>query len=273
MPERLLHETHVHTPLCKHAWGEPEDYAAVAKERGLAGIIVTCHNPMPRGFARNVRMEMGELEEYVALVQRAREAWNGDVDVRLGLECDYFPGYESFLERQTSSARFEYVLGSVHPHLDDYTRAFWKGDVVEFQKTYFNHLAEAAETGLFDCLSHPDLVKNSNPEGWRLDRILDHVRQCLDRIAATGIAMELNTSGLHKAISEFNPGFRMLCEMHRRGIPVVIGSDAHVPVRVGADYESALEELSAAGYTHASVFLERQRREITLSEAVASLRA
>ena len=41
----MLYEMHMHTPLCKHAIGEPEEYAAMAERRGLAGIAVTCHNP------------------------------------------------------------------------------------------------------------------------------------------------------------------------------------------------------------------------------------
>ena len=41
----VLYEMHMHTPLCKHAHGEPEDYAEVAKQRGLKGIVVTDHNP------------------------------------------------------------------------------------------------------------------------------------------------------------------------------------------------------------------------------------
>ena len=52
----LIYESHSHTPLCKHADGWPVDYAAVAEERGLKGLIVTCHNPMPDGFSSGVRM-------------------------------------------------------------------------------------------------------------------------------------------------------------------------------------------------------------------------
>ena len=54
-PEPILYETHMHTPLCKHARGEPEAYAAVAEQRGLKGIIVTCHNPTDNGWAPEVR--------------------------------------------------------------------------------------------------------------------------------------------------------------------------------------------------------------------------
>jgi len=91
----MLYETHMHTPLCKHAVGEPEDYAEVAQRRGLKGIIVTCHNPAPDGFSPRVRMSLHEFPDYVALVARAREAWKGKIDVRLGIESDYMPGMEA----------------------------------------------------------------------------------------------------------------------------------------------------------------------------------
>ncbi|MCZ6796216.1 MAG: histidinol-phosphatase [Planctomycetota bacterium] len=268
----LLYETHMHTPLCRHAVGEPEEYAAAARRRGLAGITVTCHNPMPDDYGRSVRMSPEEFPDYLALVERARSALEGEVEVLLGIECDYFPGYEKFLEEQIASAPFEYVLGSVHPHLREYQEAYFTGDVPAFQKTYFDHLAEAAETGLFDCLSHPDIVKNSFPEAWDVRLLLDPIRRALDRIARAGTAMELNTSGIDKTIPEFNPGSAILEEMRQRGIPVVVGADAHVPRRVGADFEDALDALSAAGYREVSLFLDRDRREIPIDAARTSLR-
>ncbi len=229
MTEPLIYETHSHTPLCKHAIGEPQEYADVAHRRGLRGLMVTCHNPMPHGFSARVRMSEDEFDTYVELVARAREEWSGRIDVRLGLEADYFPGYESWLERQLNSAEFHYVLGSVHPQIGEYKERFWRGDPIDFQRTYFQQLAEAAETGLFDCLAHPDLVKNQTADHWVPESIMDDICRVLDRIAATGIAMELNTSGMNKVVPQFNPFPVMLVEMCERSIPVVIGGDAHKP--------------------------------------------
>lgn len=48
----------MHTPLCKHAIGEPEEYAETAIQRGLKGIIFTCHSPMPDGWWSQVRMDI-----------------------------------------------------------------------------------------------------------------------------------------------------------------------------------------------------------------------
>jgi histidinol-phosphatase (PHP family) len=271
MSQPLLYESHMHTPLCRHARGEPEEYAAQAEKRGLKGIIVTCHNPLPDGIAQGVRMYPRQWDEYLAIIERARQQWAGRVDVRVGLEADYLPGLESFIEKQTASAPLHHVLGSVHPHLGEYQERFYEGDDFEFQKQYFAHLADAAETGLYDTLAHPDLVKNIAPEAWNTDDIWPAILRALDRIAATGIAMELNTSGLQKAIPEMNPFPQMLRAMNERAIPVVIGADAHVPERVAADYETALDLLEDSGYQSISFFLERKRQDVAIGDARASL--
>jgi histidinol-phosphatase (PHP family) len=268
----LLYESHMHTPLCKHAQGEPEEYAAAAAQRGLAGIIVTCHNPPIDGWSPHVRMAEAEFDAYVALVARARAAWAGRVDVRLGLECDFVPGMEDALAAQLARAEFHHVLGSVHPQIAAYRDRYFTGDALAFQRTYFEHLALAAETGLFDTLAHPDLVKNEFPQEWQPSALADTLAATLDRIAATGVAMELNTSGLQKRLPEMNPGPGILAQMAQRGIPVVLGADAHTPTRVAADYATGLDLLEAGGYTHVSLFLDRRRREISVADARQSLR-
>jgi len=62
--EPLLYESHCHTPLCKHASGTPSEYAAVAEQRGLKGIVITCHGPLPNGLGIEHRMAPEEFAEY-----------------------------------------------------------------------------------------------------------------------------------------------------------------------------------------------------------------
>ncbi len=267
----LLYDTHMHTPLCRHAEGEPEEYAAAAAARGLRGIVFTCHNPVADLTFPGGRMAADEFDQYVSIVARAAETWRGRVDVRLGLECDYYPGAEPLVEQQVASADLEYVLGSVHPGAATEQLPDWQIEPLAAQIKYFNYLVMAAESGLFDCLSHPDLIKNFTAAHWDIGRVMDHICDCLDRIAATGIAMELNTSGWYKPIPEANPGPAILEQMAARQIPVVVGSDAHQPHRVGDRFETAYEWLIDAGYRDVSFFLGRTRQQVPIESAIASL--
>lgn len=268
-----LYETHCHTPLCKHAVGDPQDYAAAAFAQGLDGLLVTCHNPMPAGYAPEFRMSAEQFDDYLELVFRARQLWRGRIDVRLGIEADYLPGYERWLEHQLQLADFQYVLGSVHPHVGEFRQRYGGTNAIETQRAYFQLLAQAAETRLFDCLSHPDLIKNEQPEQWQPERIMDDLCRALDRIAATGVAMELNTSGLYKQIPEMNPFPRMLAEMRCREIPVIVGSDAHEPERVGDGFPEALDLLEQAGYDCISFFVNRIRTDLPITSARCRLQS
>lgn len=271
MATPLLFESHMHTPLCKHATGLPGEYAAIAEQRGLKGIIVTCHNPIPDRYSAAVRMAAEQFGTYVNMIQATAKEWQGRVEVKMGIECDYSPLLVPHLKEFIPQHPFHYVLGSIHPHVAEYKASYFNGDQFAYQKTYFEHLAASAETKLFDCLAHPDLIKNEDPAQWRMERILPYIRHSLDRIAATGVAMELNTSGLNKRLRELNPGEVILAEMYRRNIPVVLGADAHDPRRTGDQYFNSLELLERIGYKTISYFDERQRKEIPIEDAKASL--
>ena len=270
MSAPVLFESHCHTPLCRHAVGLPTAYAQVALERGLAGINITCHGPTPREWSHC--MARSDWPKYLEMVEEARTEYEGRLEVKLGIECDFLPSLVSYWREFLPQQTLSHVLGSVHPQVADYRTQFWRGDAVDYQKTYFKHLADAAETKLFDTLSHPDLVKNSTPQDWDVKRILPHICRQLDRIQKTGVAMELNTSGVLKRVPEMNPTPLILREIAARDIPVVLGADAHVPERVADRFEDALDLLARCGFSHISFFVDRKRREISIETARCSLK-
>lgn len=268
----IFYDSHMHTPLCKHATGEPEVYAQRGLAMRLKGIIFTCHSPMPRGFWPHVRMTIDEFDTYVNMISQTAQRFQGQLDVKLGIESDFFPGFEDWIADLHQKAEFHYCLGSVHWQGKEYRERFGTDDVNAFRSTYFRLLAESAETGLFDCLAHPDLIKTYTPHLWQFEAMEDIIAPALDRIAKTGVAMELNTSGVHKSYQETNPGPQMLKMMCDRGIPVVIGSDSHQAHRVGEGFFDALHTLTQAGYEKVSVFEHRKRQDLLICDVLASLR-
>ena len=269
----LLYESHMHTTLCRHAVGDLEEYAEVAIARGLKGMTVTCHCPLPNGLSEHVRMREHEWPEYVELIEVCRKKYEGRLDVRLGIESDYLPGLEPYLKELHQREPLSHVLGSVHPHIGEYKDLYLnEDDWPAFHRHYYISLAEAAETGLFDTLSHPDLVKNQEPSLYDLGELLPHICECLDRIAATGVAMELNTSGKNKVVPEMNPAPEILREARKRDIPFVLGADAHEPGRVADAYTEALGLLLEAGYDQVRYFVDREPVDVRIVDALESLR-
>ena len=131
----------------------------------------------------------------------------------------------------------------------------------------------AGKTSMLNVINgfyHPQ-VGTITYKGEQREQMRPYIERSLDRIAATGVAMELNTSGAHKSLPEMNPSLSQLLLMRERCIPVVIGADAHVPQRVGDGYAKALHLLLAAGYTDVSFFLDRERHDISIQVALDSL--
>jgi histidinol-phosphatase (PHP family) len=237
----------------------------------LRGLTFTCHAPMQIEYSANIRMGWEEYDQYLAEISATRAAWHGLLDLRRGLEADYAPGLEEFLPGLLVQAPLDIVLGSVHPQFPEYWERYFEGDPVAFQRTYFVHLAQAAESGFFDALTHADLVRELFPDTWDYQQLRPEILRSLDRIARTGVAMEVNTSSLRRHFAEPSPGPEMLREMAARGIPIILSSDAHAPGRVGDRFAHMLDLLAELGFQRISHFLGRKRCDQTIADARRSL--
>ncbi len=250
-----------------------ERYREAASERGIAELGVSEHvyrfrqaldvwqHPFWRDYAHD------DLDEYCGFVRE-------HTDLRLGIEADFVPGREDRMANLLQARDFDYVVGSVHfigdrsLDMDDYS--VWGSgpdqprSAEEIWRRYFQTLGEAARSGLFDILAHPDLVKvwgpahpeRPLPEG----DLRRYYELALDGIAESGIAVEVSTAGLRKRARELYPAPVFLEMCLEAGAPVALSSDAHRPDDIGADYDRALELLERLGVEELCVFSHRQRQ-------------
>ena len=253
---------HLHTPLCRHAEGAPLDYVAAARERGLSEIGFSDHNPMPTQFD-DWRMAPEELPQYLAMIEEARRA-APDFPIRLGLECDFIPGYENHIRDLAGRAEWDYLIGSVHyiaPGWDvdnpKHLKKFTEHPVAEVWELYFKAYAQMAASGLFDFFAHPDLVKKfgHRPEG-DLSRFY---KDALDAIADSGAALEVSTAGLRKEVGEIYPSKQFLEMAFARHIPILINSDSHMPSEVAHEFDRAFALAREVGYETVTRFIGRKK--------------
>lgn len=243
-----------------------ERYRAAADERGIAELGVSEHvyrfeqvldvwqHPFWVGFAHD------DLDAYCSFVRE-------QTDLRLGIEADFVPGAEDRMANLLEARDFDYVIGSVHfiregaVDMDDYSVWDSGRGVEEIWRRYFETIGEAARSGLFDVLAHPDLVKVWGAERPLPDGDLRRFYElALDGIAESGIAVEVSTAGLRKRVEELYPSPVFLEMCLEAGAPVALSSDAHRPEDIGADYEQALELLDSLGVGELCVFEHRERR-------------
>jgi len=251
---------HLHTVLCKHATGTPEDYRSAAAGLGLQEISFSDHYPEPSGYDPKHRMTLDQYPGYRRLIEPLQDG--RAPNVLLGLEADFFPGGEAFLREWLPRQKLDLVLGSVHYIKDwafdnpDYKDTWASADVTGVWKEYFALVTGLVETRLFDTIAHFDLPKKF---GHRLrDRDLKEFAQpLLDQVARAGLCIEINTSGLRREVAEAYPSPLILALMREREIPIAFGSDAHEPGQVGYAFEKAVALAREAGYTTSMRFRNR----------------
>ncbi len=192
--------------------------------------------------------------------------------LRLGLEADWIAGRAEQTAAFLEARDWDYVVGSVHFIGDDAVDHaewdVWDGstDPDEVWRRYFETLAAAARSGLFDILAHPDLVKvwgagKPSPEG-DLRRFYE---PAVEAIAESGIAVEVSTAGIRKPVGEIYPApaFAEMCV--EAGAAFALSSDAHLPEQVGFAYPQAIELMRGWGIEEICVFEGRERRFELLS--------
>ncbi len=259
---------HTHTPLCMHAEGEPETYIDRAIERGVAEYGISDHAPQSPEPFDEWRMREDQLNEYFEWIDRARVHAGDRLAIRAGLECDWFSGNEKWIESLTSRFGWDYLIGSIHylsingdlwgfDNPSELSR--WAETDIEFiWKTYWDEYVTMARTGLFDFLGHPDLIKKFGykPAG-DLRRFYDPV---IEAVADSGVAIELNMAGLHKACAEAYPSSEFLKLAATAKIPITLSSDAHAPSEVAQDFEQGVSILEQTGFTSTCLFEKRMRK-------------
>ena len=209
-------------------------------------------------------MTLQEFDQYRRDVQEARQAVPG-LSLLFGVEADYFPGCENFLRQFCAQEDFDLVLGSIH-FIDYWAKEpAQRGlsdsvDPANTWREYYRMTGELADTGLYDILTHPDLPKRFG-NTLSTEKIREFALPALDRIAAAGMAIEINPSGMIHSIREMYPSPEFLSWAAERNIGLVFGSDAHSPDRVGDRFSDALALAKSAGFTKARRYRKRKWTE------------
>ncbi|WP_419885521.1 histidinol-phosphatase HisJ [Paenibacillus sp. B-A-8] len=266
---------HTHHERCGHAVGKLEEYVQRGIALGLQQLGLSDHLPLihvdPASYYPEMAMPMAELPRYVEECLTLKERYRGVIDLRVGLEADYIEGYEDQIREILSPYPWDYLIGSVHFlgewDITDHRQVHgWEGkDELEVYRLYYDAVKKSALSGLYDIIGHMDVIKRfgygpQTPEGKAEVKALE--LDTLKVIADSGIAMELNASGLSKPCAEMFPAEHLLEEAFKLGIPLTLGSDAHDPAKLGDGLQEARSMLWHTGFRELAVFEGRRRTAV-----------
>ncbi len=269
-------DCHMHTPLCGHASGAPIEYAKFALSKGFDLITFTCHIPMEwEAFGqKGIRMQRDQLDDYIEMVNEAAEAMKPEgLEVLCGIEAEVFPDETQLLpmDEILNEYPWDFVLGSLHAHCYSYIDWLKKRKVKDdhlIADCYFRHLIDGAQSGRYDSMSHPDVIRTYGvvrdfiPE--------DHeevIREFLQAVADQDICIEVNTSGLNKGAYQVHPDPLILDWASELGVKLTIGSDSHRPDSIGQHFDWIQPMLIKKGFKDLHYFRGRKRQRIDMPGA------
>jgi len=238
---RMVYDHHTHT-IYSHGKGNIEDNVKVAVSKGLRSVAITDHGPGHMTYG----LKMSKVGEMRAEIERLKVKYP-QIDILLGVEANTMR-VSPFLDLdEEEKAEFDIILagyhygitkaGMVSNFISEHTGMF-KGSSSSLLVKNTDMILKALYENKIDILTHPG---DKGPFD-----IEDIARACQD----TGTMIEIN--GKHKHLTEDE-----IKTASRFDVKFVIGSDAHVPEKVGEFKEQLLRALRAGLEPERIVNIER----------------
>jgi histidinol-phosphatase (PHP family) len=205
----------------------------------------------PGDYVSKIRMRPEELDGYIQTVNALREEYADRIEIRCGLEAEYFPElFGDLLSYLSEHPGVEYLILGQHCTANEYdvenpnrwyTGAWDRGDEYKLAR-YVEQVAEGMQTGKFLYLAHPDVcLYGGDPAVYR-----NQMRALCREAKRCNLPLEINAQGLRRLDIENNypvPAFWQIAA--EEGCTAVFGCDAHQPQFTGdAEYTAIMEKVA-----------------------------
>lgn len=244
----LTTDGHVHSRLCHHAVGEMEEYVAAACDKGLKRLIFLEHFETGIRYFETTWLTAADFEVYFATGRSLRQKYRDRIEIGLGVEVGYNPeGVEATIAflRQYQWDRIGlsyHFLGHADRHLNMLSRKqenmeeFSRLGVKGIVSAYLEGLRVAVEQLPVTVLCHFDAALRHHPQILFDEGHQQQMVAILEKLAARGIALEINTSGFDHRQQPYPPPW-LVRQALELGVKLVAGSDAHRPQDVGRYFD------------------------------------
>lgn len=223
----MIANYHTHTWRCGHATGREESYVRNAIDAGLKTLGFSDHGPQifPAGYTSSIRMEPGDLSDYIQVLRKLGEKYKKEISIPVGLELEYYP---KFMPDTLSFLRdngVEYLLLGQH-FVEDEHSGWYAGAATgdaQRMRAYVDQVIEAMQLGVFTYLAHPDLIHFLGDDGF----YYQEARRLCREAKSCDIPLEINLLGLAEQRQYPNDLFWQAAG--EEGCQVILGMDAHSP--------------------------------------------
>jgi histidinol-phosphatase (PHP family) len=214
---------------CKHAIGSDEEYVLEAIKHGYKVLAFTDHSPWPlHPFeSASIRMDISELAEYADSIQLLKMKYQDKIDIRLGLEAEYFEDRINWLSDMKELFNMDLLIFGNHFHrtISFGTYYAFYNNRDQILNHYRNDSLAGLKTGLFAIFAHPDIFVRSL-RTW--DKKAENMsREIINCAKEQGVFLEFNLGGVRSQAGYPHLPFWEIVAQEKA--PTIIGVDAHSP--------------------------------------------
>lgn len=261
---------HLHSSFSGDSDTPMEEMVRQGIRMGLSHMCFTEHNDFDYPVSEKEPENMFELnpDSYLYDFLKIKEKYADKIKLHFGLELGLQPHLSRKNAAFAKAHEYDFIIASSHVcnGQDPYYPSFFEGKTQEeaYLEYFESILANLKNFSNFDVYGHLDYVVRYGPkkdEGYSFEVYQDILDKILKKLIAEGKGIEINTSALSKGLKEPNP----CTEIIRRfrlldGEIITIGSDAHTPDKIAADFKTAEAILTECGFGYYCTF---ERREPT----------
>lgn len=259
----MLCDYHVHTHLSYDSQADIDSVITSAINKGMKYMAITDHHD----FDLDDHVFELSPDAYYDTLLPYRDKYKDEINLSIGIELGIDAGNSRRLYDFIKKRPFDFVIGSVHgvDGLDPYYENYWNGlTTEEGMRKYFSAIADSLKVyDDFDVLGHIDYAiryaRRGNEQVYSYDTYGDILDFILKTVISMGKGIEINTGGLRKGLKSTNPSVEVIKRYREYGGEIItVGSDAHVPQDIGADFDCARQILLKCGFTKYCVFEKRK---------------
>ncbi|PKP28628.1 MAG: hypothetical protein CVU02_00285 [Bacteroidetes bacterium HGW-Bacteroidetes-19] len=256
---------HTHTTYCDGK-EEMKTFVQKAIELQFDHLGFSSHAPILKENDFSIQKE--EIPLYIADIEKYQLEFP-NITLFKALECDFIPELTYPFDYFKDTFNLDYIIGGVHlvkvlgqdkiwfidgskqQIYDDGLSILFQNNIKKAVTAFWEQTFEMIETQKFDIIAHLDKIKMHNQnrffnekEKWYID-LVDHAISLLYK---HNVIVEINSRGIYKRrCSDFYPSDYILKEIAKKGIAVVISSDAHKSDELDLFYEEAKTKLKSFG--------------------------
>ena len=247
-----MFDLHMHSTFSDGAHS-PEEMVQEGIRRGLKLIGLSEHSYVEMDDSS---MPPESADPYRKEIERLKRKYEGILEVRCGLERDY---YSESLET------YDYVIGSVHwirmedghllsvdwtaEKLEKDCEKYFGGDWYALAERFFQLEADVVRKTRCDIIGHFDLVTKFNEQrGWfdpAHPRYRAAWQQAADALLRTGKPFEVNTGAISRGYrTDAYPCREIRTYLRERGAKLILSSDAHQKEDIAFEFERFAQEIA-----------------------------